>query len=71
MIKKRFYTIFIILLCLMLARCGSVKQDGLSIFPKSKQSWVGDPMPFFDGKNFQVFYLEDLRNGVKRQIITN
>ena len=63
MTKKRFYTLFIILIGLMLSGCGSVKQDGLSIFPKSKQGWVGDPMPYYDGKNFQVFYLEDLRNG--------
>lgn len=63
MTKKRVYMFFIILIGLMLAGCGSVKQDGLSIFPKSEQGWVGDPMPYFDGNNFQVFYLEDLRNG--------
>lgn len=65
MTRKRFYMMVIILMGLMLAGCGSVKQEGLSIFPKSKQSWVGDPMPYYDGKDFQVFYLEDLRNGDK------
>ncbi|MBU3110160.1 glycoside hydrolase family 32 protein [Clostridium lacusfryxellense] len=61
--KRTVSMVFIILIGLMLSGCGSVNQGGLSIFPKSKQGWIGDPMPFFDGKNFQVFYLEDLRNG--------
>lgn len=34
-----------------------------SIFPDSGYSWVGDTMPFFDGKEFRIFYLEDLRDG--------
>ncbi len=34
-----------------------------SIFPNSGYSWVGDPMPFYDGENFRIFYLEDLRDG--------
>jgi len=63
MIRKRVYTLFVVLMGLMLVGCGSVKQDGLSIFPKPIKSWVGDPMPYYDGKNFQVFYLDDLRDG--------
>lgn len=31
--------------------------------PRSKDSWVGDVMPFHDGKNWQIFYLEDHRDG--------
>ena len=34
-----------------------------SIFPNTGYSWVGDPMPFYDGENFRIFYLEDLRDG--------
>lgn len=34
-----------------------------SIFPDSGYSWVGDTMPFFDGEEFRIFYLEDLRDG--------
>ena len=34
-----------------------------SLFPNSGYSWVGDPMPFYDGENFRIFYLEDLRDG--------
>ena len=31
--------------------------------PRSEHSWVGDVMPFFDGKSWQIFYLEDHRDG--------
>lgn len=34
-----------------------------AIFPNSGYSWVGDTMPFYDGENFRIFYLEDLRDG--------
>lgn len=35
----------------------------ITLYPRSEESWVGDPMPYFDGETFQVFYLEDLRDG--------
>ncbi|UJF16450.1 hypothetical protein LZ578_04915 [Jeotgalibaca sp. MA1X17-3] len=31
--------------------------------PRSHDSWVGDVMPFYDGKQWQIFYLEDHRDG--------
>lgn len=31
--------------------------------PRSENSWVGDVMPFHDGKQWQIFYLEDHRDG--------
>ncbi|BAL84992.1 putative glycosyl hydrolase family 32 (plasmid) [Selenomonas ruminantium subsp. lactilytica TAM6421] len=34
-----------------------------SIFPNTGYSWVGDTMPFYDGQQFRIFYLEDLRDG--------
>ena len=34
-----------------------------AIFPNTGYSWVGDTMPFFDGEEFRIFYLEDLRDG--------
>lgn len=34
-----------------------------NINPKSNDSWVGDVMPFYDGKKWQIFYLEDHRDG--------
>ena len=37
--------------------------ENINIFPKDEESWVGDPMPYFDGEKFNIFYLEDLRDG--------
>ena len=34
-----------------------------SLYPASSRGFVGDTMPFFDGDTFNVFYLDDLRNG--------
>ena len=34
-----------------------------ALFPNTGYSWVGDTMPFFDGQEFRIFYLEDLRDG--------
>jgi len=41
-----------------------LSNEGVSIFPRAEKSWVGDPMPYYDGEDFQVFYLEDLRHVV-------
>ncbi|MGA9518079.1 MAG: family 43 glycosylhydrolase [Trichococcus sp.] len=32
------------------------------IYPRSNESFVGDPMPYFNGKEFMIYYLEDLRD---------
>ena len=32
------------------------------LFPNTGYSYVGDTMPFYDGKEFRIFYLEDIRN---------
>lgn len=34
-----------------------------AIFPNTGYSWIGDTMPFYDGQQFRIFYLEDLRDG--------
>lgn len=34
-----------------------------AIYPNSGYSWVGDTMPFYDGEQFRIFYLEDMRDG--------
>lgn len=31
--------------------------------PRSEKSWVGDVMPFYDGNQWNIFYLEDHRDG--------
>lgn len=32
------------------------------IYPRSENSFVGDPMPYFNGEEFMIYYLEDLRD---------
>ena len=45
-----------------LPRKGSVTQTGLNVNPKSVVGYVGDPMPFYDNGEMNVFYLQDGRN---------
>lgn len=37
----------------------------ISIFPASGDSFIGDPMPYFDGEKMNLFYLEDQRLGTQ------
>ncbi len=39
------------------------KEEIIAIYPKTETGFVGDPMSYFDGENFQIYYLEDLRDG--------
>ncbi|WP_157065186.1 family 43 glycosylhydrolase [Amphibacillus sediminis] len=32
------------------------------VYPRSKDSFVGDPMPYYNGSEFMIYYLEDLRD---------
>lgn len=41
----------------------SVDVENEAFFPAPADSFVGDPMPFYDGEHFQVFFLDDLRDG--------
>lgn len=34
-----------------------------SLYPRSNETFVGDPMPYYNGKDFLVYYLEDHRDG--------
>lgn len=38
------------------------KNENIKLFPTRNESFVGDPMPFFDGNKFNIFYLDDLRD---------
>lgn len=40
---------------------GNNMGKNITIFPKNENSWVGDPMPFYDGNTFNIFFLEDIR----------
>lgn len=63
--KVCFSLIAAILVSSLLMGGYSFMKKELNLYPRNEKSWVGDPMPYFDGKKFQVFYLEDLRNGEK------
>ena len=63
MIKKRFKVLFLILSVFTMIGCLNYEQEGLSIFPNRPNTWVGDPMPYYDNGKFNVFYLDDLRDG--------
>lgn len=65
--RKRMYLsllTIILVSSLLIVGYSFIKQE-LNLYPRNEKSWVGDPMPYFDGKDFQIFYLEDLRNGEK------
>ena len=58
-----------LMLLLVLASCGdgsshdtlplkgTVSNPNVTLFPKSKDGYVGDPMPYFDGEKMHYFYL--------------
>ncbi|EJX07707.1 glycosylhydrolase, partial [gut metagenome] len=39
------------------------KIENSAFFPAPQESFVGDPMPFYDEGKFHVFFLDDLRDG--------
>lgn len=56
--------IFAFAFMLSISGFGSTTQArSLQFYPNGELTWVGDPIPYFDGKNFQIFYLDDLRDG--------
>lgn len=44
-----------------LKKSKDIVQKNLSIYPESDE-WIGDPMPYFDGETFRIFFLDDLRS---------
>lgn len=62
--KKKFF-IGLFFLLIGVGGCGTMKEktEIQALYPKSTESFVGDPMPFYDGKEFKMYYLEDLRDG--------
>lgn len=42
---------------------GNAQADIQALYPRSPESFVGDPMPYYDGNRFKMYYLEDLRDG--------
>ena len=67
--KKITKSLFLGLFGFVLASCGtsinqkgSTNQENMNINPKSKVGYVGDPMPFYDNGEMNIFYLQDGRN---------
>jgi len=42
-----------------------IDQEGIALFPKQSQGFIGDPMPYFDGTQLNLFYLHDARDGMR------
>ncbi|EOT30024.1 hypothetical protein OMQ_00716 [Enterococcus saccharolyticus subsp. saccharolyticus ATCC 43076] len=55
--------IMFFLIVFLLEGCQSVETEVNALYPKSEDSFVGDPMPYFNGEEFMMYYLEDLRDG--------
>lgn len=34
-----------------------------ALYPRAEETFVGDPMPYADGSKYQIYYLEDFRDG--------
>ncbi|KAF1305094.1 hypothetical protein [Candidatus Enterococcus willemsii] len=60
--KKKVQYICMIAMFIILGAC-KMKTEVKSLYPRSADSFVGDPMPYFDGNEYKIYYLEDLRNG--------
>ena len=61
--KKRFKIASVLLVVFAFSGCSNTKKSNYRIFPTRTETWVGDPMPYYDGEKFNIFYLEDLRDG--------
>lgn len=61
--KRRLKAAYLLLIVFTFIGCSNSKEEDLRIFPSKTETWVGDPMPYYDGEKFNIFYLEDLRDG--------
>ena len=68
---KKLLSAFLLTSLVVLAGCGSgnelpkkgtTKQENMCFAPKSVEGYVGDPMPFYDNGEMNIFYLQDGRN---------
>lgn len=68
MIRRKSKVLPLIFSMFILCGCNNTitttnKDEDITIFPARSETWVGDPMPYYDGEKFNIFYLEDLRDG--------
>ena len=52
--------------CCSLAACAKLQkedyeQGNINLFPKPAEGYAGDPIPFYDGENLNVYYIHDAR----------
>ena len=40
---------------------GYVQSENINLFPKPDEGYAGDPIPFYDGENLNVYYIHDAR----------
>lgn len=40
---------------------GYVQNENIQLFPKPEEGYAGDPIPFYDGENLNVYYIHDAR----------
>ncbi len=41
---------------------GYVQSESIDLFPKPDEGYAGDPIPFYDGENLNVYYIHDARS---------
>jgi beta-fructofuranosidase len=66
MIKGKGKVLLLIFSTFILCGCNNTTtttNKNMTIFSAKSETWVGDPMPYYDGEKFNIFYLEDLRDG--------
>lgn len=69
---KKLLCVIMICMIMILSACqsnetsnakGSIDQGDIKLFPKSEYGYIGDPMPFYNDGQMQMFYLLDERRG--------
>ncbi len=62
--KNKKYLLLLLIVPLLLGGMQLMKSEKSTItalYPRSPESFVGDPMPYYNGKDFLIYYLEDQR----------
>ncbi len=73
--RKLLFTLGSLVILAILSGCGKESETNpdekylgesiqdVDIFPEPDNSFVGDPMPYYEDGKFNIFYLDDLRDG--------
>lgn len=52
-----------VIIVILILTFGRKENKIIALYPRAEESFVGDPMPYYDGDKFAIYYLEDLRDG--------